>query len=334
MAEEKVNNAETILKSLRAATSVALHNRQSIEILDAKVDTVGVTTVSNIKTAQEIKDQLGTVNTQLDNAMETQLSLVDSIQTTSNRVESLETSYTNTTSELADIKDNLESLDTKIGSSVEDLKLDIENVSETYLTHVNSFNERTDNMAELVKGLDYKAELTELTSKVQTLSSSIVELTNHNTEQYNFASEKLNLLEMAVASIMQSATEYRETLDALSERVKAFDSKMDDVEDAVYQLRIKPTMAAQDQILETFKSWGATSEMIQETDEQNTEPDAEETTVEIVSNTSATLETVASEPVSEDASESVFEHITLPEPEEPVVAQPKQKRGFFSKLLG
>ena len=74
--------------------------------------------------------------------------------------------------------------------------------------------------------------------------------------------------------------------------------------------------------------------MIQETDEQSTEQDVEETTIEIISDTNATSETVESEYVSEVASESVFEHITLPEPEEPVVAQPKQKRGFFSKLLG
>ena len=328
MAEEQKNTMDAISNSLRAATSVALHNRQQIEVIDAKVDTVGVTTVSNIKTAQEIKEKVDTVHGQLDKAMDTQLSLVDSVQTTSNRVETLATSYDNTTSELSDIKTNLETLDDKIGTSVDDLKQDIENVSETYLNHVHSFNERTDNLSELVKGLDYKTEITNLSTAVQELSSDIMELSNHNTEQYKFASEKLNLLEVAVASIMQATKDYRETLDVLTERVKTFDDKMDAVEDSVYQLRIKPTMAAQDQILETFKSWGATSDMLQDPESEEL---ASDTTSESVSTSEATTE---SDSQSEAVSESVFAHITLPEPEEPVVAKPKQKRGFFSKLLG
>lgn len=328
MAEEQKNTMDTIASSLQAATSVALHNRQQVEIIDAKVDTVGVTTVSNIKTAQEIKEKVGKVHTQLNKAMDTQSTLVDSVQATSNRVETLATSYENTTFKLSDIKTNLETLDNKIETSVDDLKHDITTVSETYLNHVNSFNDRTSDLSELVKGLDYKAEITNLSTLVQELNASVVELSNHNNEQYQFASDKLNLLEVAVASIMQATKEYRGTLDVLAEQVKTFDAKLDAVDEAVYQLRIKPTMAAQDQILETFKSWGATRDMFPDSE-------SEEVVVESTSESVETSEVVSeSEVLSETTSESVFEHITLPEPEEPVQVKPKQKRGFFSKLLG
>lgn len=284
-----------IEKSLRAGVSVAIHAKQTLEVLDAKVDTLGVATVDNIKKNKELVDLATENRDHMSNLVSSQYVLTSKAIDNGEKLDNLLSQQSQEAEQIRSVADQQTQLSEAIDTTFDTLKGLVNQSYQHQNEQVHIVETQMTELADLAQTLDYSKELADVNQQVSVLGRQIDALHQINVEKCQDMSDKLDKLELVVSTLMESAQLYQENQNELSGQIQSFNGQLDRIEENVRQLRVRPALVAQDAIMNLFNSW-----------EAQLEPEVEETPVE---------------------EENVQEDIQV---QTPIV---EEKKGFFHRLL-
>jgi hypothetical protein len=284
-----------IEKSLRAGVSVAIHAKQTLEVLDAKVDTLGVATVDNIKKNKELVDLATENRDHMSNLVSSQYVLTSKAIDNGEKLDNLLSQQSQEAERIRSVADQQTQLSEAIDTTFDTLKGLVNQSYQHQNEQVHIVETQMTELADLAQTLDYSKELADVNQQVSVLGRQIDALHQINVEKCQDMSDKLDKLELVVSTLMESAQLYQENQNELSGQIQSFNGQLDRIEENVRQLRVRPALVAQDAIMNLFNSW-----------EAQLEPEVEETPVE---------------------EENVQEDIQV---QTPIV---EEKKGFFHRLL-
>lgn len=284
-----------IEKSLRAGVSVAIHAKQTLEVLDAKVDTLGVATVDNIKKNKELVDLATENRDHMSNLVSSQYVLTSKAIDNGEKLDNLLSQQSQEAERIHSVADQQTKLSEAIDTTFDTLKGLVDQSYQHQNEQVHVVETQMTELADLAQTLDYSKELADVNQQVSVLGRQIDALHQINVEKCQDMSDKLDKLELVVSTLMESAQLYQENQNELSGQIQSFNGQLDRIEENVRQLRVRPALVAQDAIMNLFNSW-----------EAQLEPEVEEVPVE---------------------EENVQEDIQV---QTPIV---EEKKGFFHRLL-
>ena len=284
-----------IEKSLRAGVSVAIHAKQTLEVLDAKVDTLGVAIVDNIKKNKELVDLATENRDHMSNLVSSQYVLTSKAIDNGEKLDNLLSQQGQEAERIRSVADQQTQLSEAIDTTFDTLKGLVDQSYRHQNEQVHAVETQMTELADLTQKLDYSKELADVNQQVTVLGRQIDALHQINVEKCQDMSDKLDKLEVVVSTLMESAQLYQENQNELSGQIQSFNGQLDRIEENVRQLRVRPALVAQDAIMNLFNSW-----------EAQLEPEVEETPVE---------------------EENVQEDIQV---QTPIV---EEKKGFFHRLL-
>ena len=284
-----------IEKSLRAGVSVAIHAKQTLEVLDAKVDTLGVATVDNIKKNKELVELATENRDHMSNLVSSQYVLTSKAIDNGEKLDNLLSQQGQEAEQIRSVANQQTQLSEAIDTTFDTLKGLVNQSYQHQNEQVHIVETQMTELADLAQTLDYSKELADVNQQVSVLGRQIDALHQINVEKCQDMSDKLDKLELVVSTLMESAQLYQENQNELSGQIQSFNGQLDRIEENVRQLRVRPALVAQDAIMNLFNSW-----------EAQLEPDVEEVPVE---------------------EENVQEDIQV---QTPIV---EEKKGFFHRLL-
>lgn len=350
-------------KAFKTAATVVLKNSQTLNILNAKVDTLGVTTVrqakDNVSTLQTIKKNNDTINQLYEDQQ-------DSKEKISHVAESIDhmldiDNQNNTT--IKEMRENIVALSGNIEQSKNQIITNICSTNETTKKHTENISSSIEQIKDELKRLDYKDDLTKINETIKILASNVAIYNTKSESNYESLSKQVQILELATANTVTTARTYHEGLVSLNNKVSEMLSRVTNMENQISAIKLKPSLSSHDDILKMFKEWDyepepevVKAQTVEVRDTWATAHNTPEASVANPMNPTNTMNTVNTvntvnnvnpettvkvdldfgikEPVIEPSVvqpvvKPVTEQVVQPVVEEPVVEEKPKKKGFF-----
>ena len=314
-----------IENNLRAGVSVVMHANQTLKLLEAKVDTVGIATVNNIKNTEQLLEISKENKNDIAEILETNDTFIYHAQQNTNLLDAIMQHQKNEVEQVSNVTENQQSLDASITVQFDNLKQSLANSYERHEQDLKNISENTKSIQTKIGHLDYSQQLNDITQEVTNLTHQIDAHHQLNDEKYANVSKRIDKLDALMTTLMQSAQLYQENQMELSKEITDFNGQLDRIEDNVRKLRVKPALVAQDTIMNLFSNW----------DVKHPEPVEESITKdeyvsETIDTTESVVEDVLAKGLESEVTEPELEYETLTDiTNEPV----EEKKGFFQRFL-
>ena len=320
--QEELSLIQNDERALKTAATVTLKNSQTLDILNAKVDTLGVTTVrqakDNVSTLEIVKQNKETIDTVYQNQQESNKSLghVESVID-----DMLDMDHKNSLT-IDEIRKTVVELSETVEESKNQIVSDINTTTEAKKKHMADISSSLKQINDELKRSDYKTELDKINESLSVLASNVSIYRTKSEANYDALSKQVQILELATANTVSTARTYQEGLVTLNNQVSNLLNRVTHIESQVSTIKLKPSLSSHDEILKMFNDWeepitdGLEAEV---TDTWTTGYDRPEEVTETTE-----TETTATVDVDYEAVEPEVETV-----EEPVIEEKPKKKGFF-----
>lgn len=306
-------------KTLKAAATVAIHTSQKLENLDVKIDTIGVSTIKQIKHLNEIKGDINKTKDLTVTLVEKQLDTIDVATNANEIVENVQKTVDNSKETIEKVSKTIEEIQIESQEKTAAQAEKLNDTNRKYLSDLENVNQNLETIQKSLKSLDYKEDLENLSHLVSVLNENVINYGDISEAKYDTISQQLNILEKATSTSLQAAFDYRNRLEVMQTQVQTLRSRIDGIEELVIDLRTRPTVGQQEDILELFKGWDADKEVIEIVTEVTTPEEVESVDTEEIHKTEEVIqESIVEEPVIKETPETKTEG---------------HKKGLFSRLF-
>lgn len=320
--QEELSLIQNDERALKTAATVVLKNSQTLDILNAKVDTLGVTTVrqakDNVSTLEIVKQNKETIDTLYQNQQESNKSL-GHVELVIDEMLDMDTKNSLTIDE---IRKTVVELSETVEESKNQIVSDINTTTEAKKKHMADISSSLKQIDDELKRIDYKTELDKINESLSVLASNVSIYRTKSEENYDALYKQVQILELATANTVSTARTYQEGLVTLNNQVSNLLNRVTHIESQVSTIKLKPSLSSHDEILKMFNDWeepitdGLEAEV---TDTWTTGYDRPEEVTETTE-----TETTVTVDVDYEAVEPEVETV-----EEPVIEEKPKKKGFF-----
>lgn len=315
--QEELSLIQNDERALKTAATVVLKNSQTLDILNAKVDTLGVTTVrqakDNVSTLEIVKQNKETIDTVYQNQQESNKSLghVESVID-----DMLDMDHKNSLT-IDEIRKTVVELSETVEESKNQIVSDINTTNDAKKKHMADISSSLKQFDDELKRIDYKTELDKINESLSVLASNVSIYRTKSEENYDALYKQVQILELATANTVSTARTYQEGLVTLNNQVSNLLNRVTHIESQVSTIKLKPSLSSHDEILKMFNDW-------EEPITDGLEAEVTDTWTTGYDRPEEVTETTVTVDVDYEAVEPEVETV-----EEPVIEEKPKKKGFF-----
>lgn len=306
-------------KALKTAATVALKNNQTLGILNAKVDTLGVTTVrqakDSISTLETIKQNKETIDTLYQNQQESSKTLGH----VENVVDEMLDSENKNSLTIDEIRKTVVELSKVVEESKNQIVSDINTTNDVKKKHLADISSSLAQIEDELKRIDYKDELEKINESLSVLALNVSIYNTKSESNYEALSKQVQILELATVNTVSTARTYQEGLVSLNNKVSDLLNRVTHMESQVSAIKLKPSLSSHDEILKMFNDWEVPAVDVPEVEVEETRVTGYDIPEEV-----SEPETTVTVEVDYEADEPEVEPV-----KEPVIEEKPKKKGFF-----
>ena len=315
--QEELSLIQNDERALKTAATVVLKNSQTLDILNAKVDTLGVTTVrqakDNVSTLEIVKQNKETIDTLYQNQQESNKSL-GHVELVIDEMLDMDTKNSLTIDE---IRKTVVELSETVEESKNQIVSDINTTNDAKKKHMADISSSLKQIDDELKRIDYKTELDKINESLSVLASNVSIYRTKSEENYDALYKQVQILELATANTVSTARTYQEGLVTLNNQVSNLLNRVTHIESQVSTIKLKPSLSSHDEILKMFNDW-------EEPITDGLEAEVTDTWTTGYDRPEEVTETTVTVDDDYEADQPEVETV-----EEPVIEEKPKKKGFF-----